>query len=332
MDTNALLKKSSSLADLSYLSFNFVSTIAVTVINKICFSKVDFGFPAALCNIHFLVTLLGVELLYRANKFQKIQVNPWDKNFLAIVLVVGIVTPLNNTSLKLNSIGFYQIFKLLVTPCVVLLEYILDRKTLSRTRSAWLVAVCVFVLISSGADLEFSAYGTLCASLWVPFAAAYKVQWGRVRRMYQCSTLALMRAVLPYAICVQAAISPLVDPPGLLEFQWTRAAFLWIGLSGIAAFLVNFSGFLVMGNISALAHVLLGQFKTAIIMILAAIIFGSKYSTVQLLGAAGAVLAILLYSQVTLKEKEVNKGNGSNDVESQILAVPLISSRSKDAR
>lgn len=83
---------------------------------------------------------------------------------------------------------------------------------------------------------------------------------------------------------------------------------------------------------SALAHVLLGQFKTAIIMILAAIIFGSKYSTVQLLGAAGAVLAILLYSQVTLKEKEVNKGNGSNDVESQILAVPLISSRSKDAR
>jgi hypothetical protein len=68
-------------------------------------------------------------------------------------------------------------------------------------------------------------------------------------------------------------------------------------------------------------------------MILAAIIFGSKYSTVQLLGAAGAVLAILLYSQVTLKEKEVNKGNSNNDVESQILAVPLISSsRSKDAR
>jgi solute carrier family 35 protein E3 len=250
MDTNNSLKKSSaSLADLSYLSFNFVSTIAVTVINKICFSKVEFGFPAALCNIHFLVTLLGVELSYRANKFHKIQVNLWDKNFLVLVLVVGIVTPLNNTSLKLNSIGFYQIFKLLVTPCVVLLEYILDHKTLSRPRSAWLLAVCVFVLISSGADLEFSAYGTLCASLWVPFAAAYKVQWGRVRRMYQCSTLALMRAVLPYAICVQAAISPLVDPPGLLEFQWTREALLWIGLSGIAALFVNFSGFLVMGNI-----------------------------------------------------------------------------------
>jgi hypothetical protein len=67
-------------------------------------------------------------------------------------------------------------------------------------------------------------------------------------------------------------------------------------------------------------------------MILAAIIFGSKYSMVQLLGAAGAVLAILFYSQVTLKEKEVNKGNNSNnDVENPILAVPLIS-RNKDDR
>ena len=133
----------SRMTDISYLAFNFVSTIAVTFINKICFSRIDFGYPAALCNIHFLVTLLGVELLYRSKMFQKANVNLRDPNFIAITVVVGIVTPLNNTSLKLNSIGFYQIFKLLVTPCVVLLEYILDRKTLSRNRTILLVIVCL---------------------------------------------------------------------------------------------------------------------------------------------------------------------------------------------
>ena len=85
-----------------------------------------------------------------------------------------------------------------------------------------------------------------------------------------------MSAVLPFSICVQAIMSPLVDPPGILEFQFTSDALLWIGLSGIFAFMVNFSGFLVMGNISALAHVLLGQLKTAIIMIGATFLFGSK--------------------------------------------------------
>ena len=292
------------MSNVSYLAFNFFSTIAVTFVNKICFSKVQFGYPAALCNIHFLVTLVGVEALHRAWRSQKVTLELRDPNVLVIVVVVGVVTPLNNTSLQLNSIGFYQIFKLLVTPCVVLVEYVLDRKILSKQRATALAAVCLFVLVSSGGDLAFSPHGTAMASLWVPFAAAYKVQWGRVRRRYDCSTLALMRAVLPYAMCVQAAISPLVDPPGVLEFPWTREAVLWIGLSGACALLVNFSGFLVMGNVGALAHVLLGQMKTAIIMIGAAALFGSTYSSMQLLGAGGAVLSIILYSHITIQEKE----------------------------
>jgi len=314
----------SKMKDLSYLFFNFVSTIAVTFINKICFSKVEFGYPAALCNIHFLVTLLGVEILYQLKMFQKASVNYKDPNFIAIVIVVGIVTPLNNTSLKLNSIGFYQIFKLLVTPCVVLLEYILDRKTLSKNRIILLTIVCIFVIISSGASLTFSHYGFICAMIWLPLAAAYKVQWGRVQKMYSCSTLALMRAVLPPAILVQASISPLVDPPGIMDFEWTQEAIFWIGLSGICAFLVNFSGFLVMGNISALAHVLLGQLKTAIIMIGATILFGSKYTAIQLLGAAGAIVAIVFYSHVTIKEKETDAKVNSND------ALPLVEKEGKE--
>ncbi len=39
-------------------------------------------------------------------------------------------------------------------------------------------------------------------------------------------------------------------------------------------------------------------------MIGATILFGSKYSSKQLLGASGAVLAIIIYSHVTIKEKE----------------------------
>ena len=183
------------------------------------------------------------------------------------------------------------------------------------------------VFVSSRGDLLFNKTGTLCASLWVPLAAIYKVQWGRVRNICQCSTLALMRAVLPFAICVQAAISPIVDPPGIMDFVWTKEAFLWIGLSGVAAFLVNFSGFLVMGNISALAHVLLGQFKTAIIMVLATVIFGSRYSAVQLLGAVGAVIAIVVYSHVTIVEKQQyqqTKDDSMDKQQQKDMALPLV--------
>ncbi len=325
---------SERLKQLSYLSFNFVATVAVTFINKICFSRVDFGFPATLCNIHFMVTFIGVEIMRRLGIFRSLHESKTsrpslrDPNFLVICTVVGIVTPLNNTSLKLNSVGFYQIFKLLVTPGVVFLEYVLDEKVLSRSRALALTAVCLCVLVSSRADLQFSVYGTICASIWVPLAAAYKVQWGRVKKMYSCSTLQLMYAVLPYALTVQIIITPLVDPPGVSKFVWTKEAIFWIGLSGVAAFLVNFSGFLVMGNIGALAHVLLGQLKTAVIMIGSLFLFNSKYSALQVLGAIGAVLSIVVYTHVTVAEKahhaKVSDSNDDNDKE-QIL--PLITKK-----
>ena len=57
-----------------------------------------------------------------------------DWNFLSVAIVIGMVTPLNNTSLKLNSLGFYQLFKLLVTPFVVFLDYVLDGKLLTTRR------------------------------------------------------------------------------------------------------------------------------------------------------------------------------------------------------
>lgn len=311
-----------NLRDVCYLAFNFFSTIAVTFINKICFDRVDFGYPAALCNVHFAITWIGVEIMYRFGAFVKLKPNLMDPNFQIIAIVVGLVTPLNNTSLQLNSVGFYQIFKLLVTPGVLLLDYVLDGKTLSTSRMGCILAVCVFVLISSKGELAFSVRGTICATIWVPLAATYKVQWGRVKSRYNCSTLALMHAVLPYAMVVQAAISPIVDPPGILSFHWTTEAIFWIGLSGVFAFLVNFSGFLVMGNISGLAHVLLGQLKTAVIMLGAYFLFASRYSPLQLLGATGAVAGIVAYTHVTVQEKTTRLRDSEHGVEKE-MQLPL---------
>lgn len=297
-----------------FLAFNFVATIAVTFINKLCFSRVSFGFPAALCDIHFVMTWLGVEAMRRAGGFVPIPAGAGapslrDPQFAAIVIVVGLVTPLNNTSLKLNSVGFYQLFKLLVTPVVVALEWALDGRTLSAPRSGALGVVCACVFASSRADLAFSPRGTACAALWVPLAALYKVQWGRVCKRLGCSTPTLMHAVLPHALFVQLLLTPLVDPPGVLSFAWTRESAFWVGLSGVAAFAVNLSGFLVMANLGAIAHVLLGQLKTAAVCVGAAFLFDARYPPAQIAAAAGAVGGIVAYTHVTLRENQPQGGD-----------------------
>ena len=52
--------------------------------------------------------------------------SPREPFFAAIVLVVGTVTPLNNTSLKLNSVGFYQLAKVGNTPMDDVADYLVS--------------------------------------------------------------------------------------------------------------------------------------------------------------------------------------------------------------
>ena len=99
---------------------------------------------------------------------------------------------------------------------------------------------------------------------------------------------------------MQLALCPLIDPPGVLSYAWSTSAIFWISLSGLAAFFVNLSGFIVMGNLGAIAHVLLGQLKTCVIMLFAYFVFGTYYTTWQLLGALVAVAAILYYTHLTV--------------------------------
>lgn len=293
-----------------YLLFNFISSVAITFINDAVFSKAEFGYPAMLCLNGFVVTFLGTEIMRWFSLVEPMKQCPTpsslrgDPNFVILVVVIGLSKTLNNASLKYNSMGFYQIFKLLVTPLVVLFEYGLNGKTLSVPRAVALSMVCLFVYLSVQGDLEFSVVGTAWAALWVPFAAIYKVLWGKVKTTYNCSTLALMHAVMPYAIVLQIFISPLVDPPGIRNYHWTAETVVLLSMSGFGAFFVSFSGFLVMGNVGALAHTLLGPMKTAVTMVGAYVLLQTQFTPIQLFAAAGALLSLGAYTHITITEKD----------------------------
>jgi solute carrier family 35 protein E3 len=221
--------------------------------------------------------------------------------------VVGLSKTLNNVSLKYNSMGVYQIFKLLVTPAIVALEYCLDGRVLSGRRAICLAFVCLFCVGSINGDLQISTSGLAWATVWLPFAAIFKVQWARVKRRYNCSTVSLMNAVMPYACFLQLAIAPVVDPPGLFTYQWTLQTVLLLTMSAFGAFFVLYSSFLVLGHVGPLSHTLLGPLKTATTMMGSAVLFKTRYSATQLVTATGALLSLAAYTHVTVTEQRQHK-------------------------
>lgn len=222
----------------SFLAFNFCASVAVIFVNKLIFVSFRFNFTTLLTAIHYIMTLLGLELLAACGVYEK-KASPTTPRLLLLSAVVGIAPALNNLSLSLNRIGFYQVIKLLVTPAIVGLEASLYGISISVPRALSLVAICLGVGLACIYDVELNWGGCVAALCWLPVASVYKVLWSRVAKEERWHTLALMRRVLPLSTVFLLGLVPLIDPPGALHFHWTLRRAALVAVSGVAAFFVN---------------------------------------------------------------------------------------------
>jgi hypothetical protein len=95
--------------------------------------NIGFEFPVFLTFIHYIVAYLLMALL---KSFSLLPASPPStKSSLLPLYTLGIVmslsTGLANVSLKYNSVGFYQMAKIAVTPSIVFAEFLWYRKRVS---------------------------------------------------------------------------------------------------------------------------------------------------------------------------------------------------------
>ncbi len=72
----------------------------------------------------------------------------------SLAVAYALSTPLSNLSLSYNSVGFYQLMKILTTPYVAFVESVFYGKHLSRPVQVSLAFVTVGVLMASSTDVE----------------------------------------------------------------------------------------------------------------------------------------------------------------------------------
>uniref|UniRef100_A0A453RDM5 Sugar phosphate transporter domain-containing protein n=1 Tax=Aegilops tauschii subsp. strangulata TaxID=200361 RepID=A0A453RDM5_AEGTS len=115
------------------LTFNFVVSVGIIMANKMVMGSVGFNFPVALSLIHYIaawVLMAVLRALYLMPIAPPSKSTPFSSLF-ALGAVMSFSTGLANISLKHNSVGFYQMAKIAVTPTIVAAEFILLRKGVS---------------------------------------------------------------------------------------------------------------------------------------------------------------------------------------------------------
>eukprot|EP00760_Papus_ankaliazontas_P024474 PhM_4_TR2339/c0_g1_i1/m.50078/K15285/SLC35E3; solute carrier family 35, member E3 len=281
-----------------FLFLNASSSICIVFANKYLFEFYNFRYGTLLTLFHFIATYVGLEVtcamgLFERKKVEITRVLPLCASFCGFVV-------LTNLSLVHNSVGFYQLMKVLTTPVIVLLQTLFYGETFGPQIKLSLLIICVGVVAATVTDVQLNTTGTLIASLAVLVTSQYQIWVGTKQKELDLNSMQLLHYQAPLSAVMLVPCVPLLDNIStLLQRGFPSATTVFFILISCAiAFLVNLSTFLVIGKTSPITYNVLGHFKLTVILVLGFVLFSYPLDAKNLSGIALTLSGVFYYTHL----------------------------------
>lgn len=286
------------LGTIGALSLSVVSSVSIVICNKALMSTLGFTFATTLTSWHLLVTFCSLHVALWMKFFEH---KPFDpRAVMGFGILNGSSIGLLNLSLGFNSVGFYQMTKLAIIPCTVLLETIFFRKIFSRKVQLSLTVLLLGVGIATVTDLQLNVVGSVLSLLAIVTTCVAQIMTNTIQKKFKVSSTQLLYQSCPYQAIILFLTGPFVD--GLLTdqnvfaFKYTPQVLAFIVLSCLISVSVNFSTFLVIGKTSPVTYQVLGHLKTCLVLAFGYILLRDPFSWRNILGILVAIVGMVLYS------------------------------------
>ncbi|KAM1653391.1 hypothetical protein ACFX15_005606 [Malus domestica] len=294
------------LGTIGALSLSVVSSVSIVICNKALISTLGFTFATTLTSWHLLVTFCSLHVALWMKFFEH---KPFDaSSVMGFGILNGISIGLLNLSLGFNSVGFYQMTKLAIIPCTVLLETLFFKKKFSRSVQFSLSILLLGVGVATVTDLQLNALGSFLSLLAVLTTCVAQIMTNTIQKKFKVSSTQLLYQSCPYQAITLFVIGPFLD--GLLtnqnvfSFAYTPQVLFFIVLSCLISVSVNFSTFLVIGKTSAVTYQVLGHLKTCLVLAFGYILLRDPFSWRNILGILIAIVGMVLYSYYCTLESQ----------------------------
>ncbi|GAB6031837.1 hypothetical protein CHUAL_010238 [Chamberlinius hualienensis] len=215
-----------------------------------------------------------------------------------------------NLSLQSNTVGTYQLIKVMTTPCVIVIESYFYSKTYSTNIKLTLIPITLGVLLNSMYDIKFNTLGTVYATIGVLVTSLYQVWIGVKQREFQVNAMQLLFYQAPISsvllMLVIPTVEPLGQPHGVLTHSWSLTDTILILLTGVVAFSVNLSIYWIIGTTSTVTYNMVGHLKFCLTLAGGYLLFQDQLNQNQLLGIFTTVFGVVAYTHFKLKESQVS--------------------------
>ncbi|TVY22054.1 Solute carrier family 35 member E3 [Lachnellula arida] len=295
-----------------WMVVNTLATIGIVFTNKAIFSDPSLKLAQlTFAAFHFFITWLTLFTLSRPRfaMFVPRRVAITEIIPLAVAMALNVILP--NLSLAFSTVTFYQVARILLTPTVALMNYVLYKSTLPRMAIYALIPACAGVGMVSYYDSKPSADANVktTSSLGVIFAfsgifasSLYTVWISSYHKKLQMNSMQLLFNQAPLAAFMLLYVIPFVDTfPVWTEVPVNR--WVMIGMSGFFACIINMSQFFIIAQTGPVSSTVVGHVKTCTIVALGWITSGRAVGDKSVLGVFVAIGGIIAYSMVMLKHK-----------------------------
>ena len=201
-----------------YVAMNIAATVSIVFANKIVLSTYGFSFPVFLTLLHALATAAGMELMRRAGAFAAAtHVPAAGREVLPVAAAYVASIVLSNWSIQANTVGFYQLCKVLITPTLIAVERVwLGRRPSGRALAATgvlLLGIAVATLFDK--QLASNAAGAAVGLASTLASAVYQALASHRQRSLGLDASQLLHLSMPPAALMLAVLAPMVEPLGL---------------------------------------------------------------------------------------------------------------------
>jgi len=288
---------------------NLACSLTIVFLNKWLYSYKKFPNVSLTC-LHFFTTAAGLYGCKLYGLFERKHVPMKEVLWLSITFCGFVVC--TNLSLQNNTVGTYQLAKVLTTPVIMIIQTQFYDKSFSAKIKLTMVPIVLGVLVNSYYDIQFNIAGCFWATSGVMVTSLYQILVGAKQKELGLSPMQLLFYQAPLSTAQLAVVIPFIEPPlkedvGLFGTCWPSEVLLLVFASCCAAFFVNLTIYWVIGNTSPVTYNMFGHFKFVCTMVGGFLLFQAPLNSRQLCGILLTCLGIGFYTKFKLAENELLK-------------------------
>ncbi|KAK0127129.1 hypothetical protein ONS96_006686 [Cadophora gregata f. sp. sojae] len=285
-----------------WMVVNTLATIGIVFTNKAIFSDPSLKLAQlTFAAFHFFITWLTLFTISRPRFAFFVPRKVAIKEIIPLAIAMSLNVILPNLSLAFSTVTFYQVARILLTPMVALMNFVLYKATLPRNAILALIPACAGVGMVSYYDSLPSADASVktTSSLGVIFAfsgifasSLYTIWIASYHKKLQMNSMQLLFNQAPLAAFMLLYVIPFVDTfPTWTEVPINR--WVMIMMSGLFACVINISQFFIIAQTGPVSSTVVGHVKTCSIVALGWITSGRAVGDKSVIGVFIAIGGII---------------------------------------